>query len=192
VKNNLRKREFVVKGSVSQVAEATDRTIEEALMDCEAVVFVDTSASMNAEDSREGRSRYDVACTELGKLQNQLPGKVAVVSFSSSVVFCPNGTPQFLKGSTDVAGALKYGQRLDRAFDMRFILISDGEPDNETAALKVAAQYRNRIDTIFVGRAGGWGRDFLKRLAAASGGQAVIDDAAQNLLETTKQLLLTA
>ena len=66
------------------------------------------------------------------------------------------------------------------------------KPDSEDEALKVAKTFNARIDTIYVGPENGDGRDFLKRLASASGGQG--DTAAQvkELAATVENLLLTA
>jgi Mg-chelatase subunit ChlD len=72
---------------------------------------------------------------------------------------------------------------------MRFIVISDGEPDDEKEALKVAKTFKNRIDTIFVGREGAEGQDFLNRLAKASGGSHVTADRVAQLADKTQKLL---
>ena len=74
--------------------------------------------------------------------------------------------------------------------DMRFILISDGEPTDESSALTAARKYKNKIDTIYVGPENEKaGQDFLKRLAKASGGQA-LQDFKVNALGSNIQKLL--
>lgn len=114
---------------------------------------------------------------------------MALLSFSSDVVFCPNGIPFQFGGMTDLAKALKFAKVADLASGMRFIVISDGEPDDEKEALAVAKTYRNRIDTIFVGREGAEGQDFLNRLAKASGGEHVTADRVTELADKTQKLL---
>jgi Mg-chelatase subunit ChlD len=156
------------------------------------VVIVDTSGSMDSHDSRGGKTRYQVACDELAELQRHLPGKIAVISFSSDVQFCPSGCPLYMGGGTDLAKALQFTKIADLP-GMKFIVISDGQPDEERLALQVAATYQNKIDVIYVGpETSPSGRNFLQRLAEASGGQIITADRAQNLLQAVEQLLLKA
>jgi len=185
-------RKSIVKGSLTDIAASNGHSLAQTFVNAEVVVIVDTSSSMGTYDSRGRRQRYDVACEELAALQGSLPGKIAVLSFSQATLFCPDGKPFNHGGGTDLAGALKFARVADVP-DMRFIVISDGEPDSQSAALAEAAQYRNRIDTIYVGpESQPYGRDFLQKLAAASGGQMVSADRAQNLLEATQKLLEAA
>ena len=181
----------IIVGSLADVARRDGGSIAESFIGADAVVLVDTSGSMSACDSRDGQSRYDVAVQELEALQRSLPGKLAVIAFSAVPVFCPSGRPPFLKSSTDVAAALRFAQVADLP-GMRFFLISDGEPDSTEAALAVARQYKARIDTIYVGaETRPSGRAFLRRLAAATGGQAATADCVKELAATTERLLLS-
>jgi Mg-chelatase subunit ChlD len=135
-------------------------------------------------------SRYDQACLELAKLQGDLPGKIGVISFSDKVMFCPNGTPFNFRGTTDLAGALKFAKVADVPGGMRFIVISDGMPDSPNEALKVAHTFANRIDVIYCGpESNPEGRDFLQRLAKASGGQTITADKAKELASSVQRLL---
>lgn len=181
-------RKNIVKGSLADVAAANRQGLAQTFVNAEVVILVDTSGSMNTADSRGGRKRYDVAVEELAALQAQLPGKVAVLSFSGKVMFCPSGTPYYFGGGTDMAEALRFARMADVP-GIRFILISDGEPDSPTATLTVAKTFRAKIDTIFVGPETGSGRDFLARLAAASGGQTVTAAHVIGLLGATQKLL---
>lgn len=185
-------RKGIVKGSLTDIAAAQGHSLAQTFVNAEVVVIVDTSGSMKTPDSRGRQQRYAVACEELAALQGSLPGKIAVLSFSDNTLFCPDGKPFEQGGSTDLAGALKFARVADVP-DMRFIVISDGEPNDANAALKEAAKYQNRIDVIYVGpEALPTGREFLTKLAAASGGQMVTADRAQNLLEATQKLLEAA
>ena len=181
----------VVKGSLSDIAKQNGTSLAETFLSADVIVLVDTSSSMDAQDAPGGKSRYDAACIELANLQATIPGKVAVISFSghSQTMFCPNGQPFNLQGGTDLAGALTFAKIADVP-DMRFVVISDGQPDSEREALKVAAGYRNRIDTIFVGPENdASGRVFLAKLASAKGGQAVTADRVAHLSSKVQYIL---
>lgn len=180
----------IVPGSLSAMAQQSNKSIAESFLSADVIVIVDTSGSMGANDSRGGRSRYEIACEELARLQKTLPGKIAVLSFSDNTIFCPNGVPIFLQCGTDLAGALKFARVADLP-GMTFFVISDGSPDSEGAALNEARKYKAKINTIYVGPENyPTGRDFLIRLAKASGGQNVTADRAKELAAKIETLLL--
>jgi len=181
----------IVKGSIGAIAQQEGKSIAETFINADVIIIVDTSGSMCACDSRNGRSRYDVACEELKNLQASLPGKLALLSFSDDVIFCPSGIPFNYEGGTDLAKALKFAKIAD-VTGIRFIVISDGQPDNEEESLKVAKTFKAKIDTIYVGPEGGDGQKFLKRLAKASGGQGVTADRVKELASNVERLLLTS
>lgn len=183
----------VVVGSISDVAQRNGTSLAESFVSCDAVVIVDVSGSMAAQDSRGGRSRYDIALEELASLQAHLPGKIAVIAFSDSAVFIPGGQPPFMASGTDLASALRFAKVADVP-DMRFFVISDGTPDDEQDALRVAKTYSNRIDTIYVGPESGYamGREFLETLARTSGGQSTTADRVQELAAKVETLLLNS
>ncbi len=179
----------VVKGSLTDIAKQNGTSLAETFLSADLIVLVDTSSSMAATDAPGGLSRYEAACKELANLQVAIPGKVAVISFAhGQPMFCPNGQPFNLEGGTDLAGALTFAKVADVP-DMRFVVISDGQPDSEREALKVAATYLNRIDTIFVGPEGAPGRTFLAKLASAKNGQAVTADRVAQLASKVQYLL---
>lgn len=178
----------LVPGSISAVAQDSGRPLALAMMDVDAVVIVDTSGSMGVHDSRDGQQRYDVACQELAALQARMPGKLAIVSFSDTALLCPTGVPSYLGGGTNLAGALRYAKTFD-VDGVRFIVVSDGEPDSERDALTEAARISGRIDTIYVGPEMGSGREFLARLANASGGKPVVAERALELTAAVTLLL---
>lgn len=190
----------IVHGSLEDVAARGAQSLAEAFVSAEAVILCDVSGSMAAHDARGGRTRYEVACNELAALQASLPGRLGVIAFSCMPVFVPGGVPPFLGGGTDLAAALRFAKVADvgggtpgGGMGMRFIVISDGEPDNAAEALHVAATYTGRIDTIYVGpEAFPQGRQFLERLAAQHGGQSVTADRATELASQAARLLLSA
>ena len=182
----------IVAGSLADQARTNNTSLAESFLSAALIVIVDTSGSMGATDSRGGRSRYDVACAELADLQRTMPGKVAVIAFSSDTVFVPGGVPPFLGGGTDLAGALQFAHVADTP-GMRFVVISDGEPDDSAAALTVTSTFAARIDTIYVGpEANPSGRHFLQQLAKSSGGKSVTADRATELRSSIEALLLSA
>lgn len=180
----------LVKGSLGQIAKSSGQSLAQTFISCDVVVIVDTSGSMGSQDAPGGVSRYDQACMELANLQGSMPGKIGVISFSDHTMFCPNGTPHNFRGTTDLAGALKFAKIADVPGAMRFIVISDGMPEDPDAALWVAKTYHNRIDVIYCGpEANPTGRDFLTQLAKASGGQTITADKAKELASSVQKLL---
>jgi hypothetical protein len=180
----------IVPGSLGAIAKQEGKPIAETFMNADCIIIVDTSGSMADHDSRDGKSRYEVACEELARLQNQFPGKIAVLAFSADVQFCPSGIPTFMGGCTDMARALEFAKIADVP-GMQFILISDGEPDNEDRTIAVAKTYQNKISTIYVGpEERPTGRDFLYRLAQATGGQGITVDRAKELKSGIEKLML--
>jgi len=180
----------IVPGSLSAIARQENKSIAETFVNADLIVIVDTSGSMATHDSRDGKSRYDVACEELAALQTHHPGKIAVLAFSDDVIFCPSGIPTYFGGGTDMAKALQFTKIADVP-GMQFVLISDGEPEDETKALQVARTYRNKISTIYVGpEERPTGRGFLERLAAATGGQTIAVDRAKELKSGIEKLYL--
>ncbi len=179
----------LVVGSLQSVAKATGQSLAETFISADVVVLVDTSSSMLDRDG--DNSRYDRACSELSRLQSSLPGKIAVISFASEPIFCPSGVPQTPFGMTDLAKALKFAKVADVG-DMRFIIISDGEPDSQEEALAAVAQYRGRVDVIYVGREGGPGEKFLTRLAKSKGGKSITSENAKSLAAAAQYLLTSA
>jgi len=181
----------IVKGSIQDVAKRDGVSLAESFVNCDAIVVVDVSGSMAEADSRGGRKRYDVALEELAQLQSAMPGKVAVIAFSDGPIFCPAGAPPFLGSGTNLLGALQFAKVADMP-DMRFIVVSDGQPDNAVEALRFAATFEGRIDTVFVGpERDSVSRGYMANLANARGGQTVLAEQAKQLATTIERLLLT-
>lgn len=187
----------IVPGSIAAIAQQTGQSIAESFLSADAIVLVDTSGSMSARDvtgvsweQSTSLSRYEAACGELRKLQASLPGQVAVIAFSDKPEFAPSGTPRMIGGGTDLTKALAFVRAADGC-EMRFIVISDGQPNDEVTALQEAQRFTSRIDTVFVGPTGDPGAGFLKKLAAASGGQYSKNEIHQ-IAERVQALLLNA
>ena len=180
-------------GSLGALAQRDGLSLAESFLNVDGIIIVDVSSSMQDQDAPGGKSRYAAALEELAALQANLPGKVAVIAFSNMPQFVPGGLPPMSGGTTNLAQALRFAQAADGVPGMRFVVISDGQPDNEDEALKVATCFKNRIDTIFVGsELHPVGRDFLRRLAERSGGRQAIADRTYQLSAKVQQMLLTA
>ena len=91
---------------------------------------------------------------------------------------------------TNLAAALRFAKLADVP-GISIIVISDGEPDNETEALGLAKTFKNCISTIYVGpEERPTGRDFLTRLAKTTGGRTITADRAKELSASIETLLL--
>lgn len=178
----------IVPGSLGAIAARDNISVAESFLSADVIVIVDVSGSMATHDSRGGHSRYEVACEELRTLQARLPGKIAVVAFSGGFQFAPGGVPLFQGDTTNLAGALRFVQVADGTVE--FFVISDGEPDSPADALAIAQRFESKISTIYVGPEGGRGSDFLRQLAAASGGQHTTAARAVELAASIERLML--
>lgn len=182
----------IVSGSILDRAMQTNQTFAESFLDCEAVIMTDVSASMDTHDCHNGQSRFEAANEQLKQLQAEMPGKIAVCSFSNSAKFCAAGLPKTTEGTTDMVEALEFMKDFDGA-GIRLILISDGEPDDEAATIRLAEKFESKIDTIFVGNEMSSGREFLRRLSMATGGVSIVQNTDKiHLLSSNVRLLLGA
>ena len=202
----------VVEGSIKQIAEKEGKSLANALFDADAVDYVDTSGSMmsgiGGHWDRDGRTRHDIAEDELGKLQAEFPGKVAVYSWSSEEPrFCPDGRPFRFNGGTNMRLALEHMKRWDDT-GVALYLTSDGYPDvpmdnydlimsgrgakaAEENVLEVARTFKSPIHTIFIGGdQDSEARDFMRRLAEATGGRHVTAKEVARLYDPTKMFML--
>lgn len=181
----------ITKGSVADITKNENMSLAESFMTCDCVVLFDVSGSMCCHDGK-AEDRFTRGVNELKAIQGDYPGKYAIIQFADTVQFMPGGVPVMGASGcgTDLTAALKFAKVADAIPDMRFVIISDGEPDNSLTAKRAAAQYNNRIDTIFIGDESDRmsGRVFLEELAAASGGKAVTT-AAENIAREVTLLL---
>lgn len=181
--------EATVKGSLAQVARQRGQSLAEVLLGARFVAVVDTSGSMQSPDSRGGRRRIDVAREELAKLQAERPGEIALVCFESGVRWVPGGVPPEPGGGTDLAGGLRFARQVDDP-ETRFVVISDGYPDDRPAALAEARRFAGALSTVFVGPEGDLdARRFLQELAHAGRGTAETAARVANLADVVRPLL---
>ena len=180
----------LVPGSLTALAQRENISLAESFLSADALLIVDMSGSMGDDDAPGGKSRYEAAESELLRLQEQNPGKLAVIAFSDTAEFAPTGIPRRMGGNTNLAGALRFVKPADGT-GVRFIVISDGQPDDEQAALDVARTFESRIDCVYIGPESdyGGGRAFLKRLAKSAGGHFAQGKAPGLLAEQVTLLL---
>lgn len=185
----MKNQTAIVAGSVAAVSRRENMSLAESFLSVDVLIIVDTSGSMCSKDAPGNRSRYNAACDELATLQAGNPGKIGVIAFSDMVQFCPGGIPMNFEGSTNMAGALKFVKVAD-GLGIKLILISDGEPDSRGETLKIARTFKTKIDTVYIGpERGGSGREFLKELAAATGGTSIKSAQPAMLADPVTQLL---
>lgn len=180
----------IVPGSIAAVSAATGKSLAESFLSVDLLCLIDMSGSMAAEDAPGGIPRYIAACKELTSLQAQYPGKIGVIAFSGNAEFVPGGQPALMGGDTDMIAALRAAFPVDN-LGIKIVLISDGEPDEPEATLQEAGRFKTHIDTVYIGPEMGAGRDFLQRLAAATGGIAA-QSAQPGMLREPVALLMAA
>ncbi|MHB1057259.1 MAG: vWA domain-containing protein [Rhodanobacter sp.] len=132
-----------------------------------AVILADVSGSMES-DAADGRRKIDM----LREAVNGARGAARLVAFSRharEVEYIPDP-----ESNTDLAAALEHVHAMDPGTTL---LISDGEPDNEAAAIAAARKFRGAIDVLYIGPEGNVRAiDFMRRLAAAAAGSVTIND----------------
>lgn len=177
----------IVAGSLGAVARQNNVSLAESFLSADVIILVDASGSMDTRDSREGRTRWAVANEELQRLQADLAGRIAVVGFSNQPEFAPGGLPTFQGAGTDLTSALQFVQPADGT--VKFIVISDGQPNDEAGCLRLARQFESEISTIYVGPEGGYGQEFLRKLATAAGGKSTTTEGARELAQHVRLML---
>jgi len=180
----------ITKGSVADIAQQQRRDVPEVLMECTKIVILDSSYSMTTIVKSEGESemrRHDLAEQALRKIQENNPGQVALIEFSSKVEFVPGGVPTRMNGDTDMLAALNYVLPFDDT-GIEFILVSDGEPNmgQRESVLELAKKFKSKIHTIFIGDQGSEGAKFLEQIGTGKS----FDVSATELLGTMERLML--
>lgn len=183
-------QQLAIKGSLAESQKKRNITMAESFLSIEALVLVDISSSMSTQDvnSEGGRcSRWSEANRQLTHLQARFPGKLAVVAFSDRAEFCPSGVLPPTQGGTNLLGALQFVAQADGC-GIKFICVSDGEPDNPDGTLAYAKTLTTAIDSIYIGAPGGRGEEFMERLSEATNGRSI--SKSVDLLEESVTLLL--
>lgn len=179
------------RGSLAETQKQKAITFAEAFLSVEAIICVDVSGSMSANDvAAEGGpcSRHSEAGRQLQRLQQRFPGRLAVVAFSDNAEFRPDGTLPSIQSSTNLLGALQFISPASSC-GLKFIVVSDGCPDSPEETLRYAKTLHNKIDCIHIGSLER-GKKFMEDLARCSGGSAVEESVLE--LENIVTKLLTA
>lgn len=177
-----------VRGSLVQVSQASNKPLAKVMLGISAVILFDSSSSMGLS-AGGSESRYELAHRELSRLQAEIPGKIAVVAFGETVAFCPDGNPPAPHGGTAMTEALEFCKLFDIK-STKFILISDGAPNNRDTALDVAKTYKNTIHTVYTGKSGSeYAEAFLREVSTVSGGRFMQAHQAVGLLPVMRSLL---
>ncbi len=181
----------IVTGSQQDIANKTGQSLAQSFMSAKVIILFDNSGSMMTRDTPSGKTRLDVAKEHLATIQGKFPAQVALVCFADKVAYAPAGYPVKVGGSTALADGLEFVKMADDC-GIKIVVVSDGEPNSKRNALRIARQFVQKIDVIYVGdeNDSAGGRVFLEKLANATGGQFFDSDAPGELLESMEMLLL--
>lgn len=132
------------------------------------IILADVSASM-AEQVGDQR-KIDLVRRALGQV---LSGQQVIAFGSSSVAVSGHDLPE-------PSGYTALHLALDHAAALRprhTLVISDGQPDDKSAALRAARRLSGLIDVLYVGPAEDFEAiAFMRQLAACGGGHVVVHD----------------
>lgn len=158
------------------------------------VLLLDCSGSMSNQ-MRNGKRRIDGLRDVVADVQKDRPTRMIGFGISSSrgddIAFI--GRVPEPNGGTPLARAIDFAR--EAGFG-RAVVISDGMPDDQEAALEAAGRFGGQIDVVYVGdpepedRVWG-GAKFLLKLAESTGGTSFDGDlsAVKQLASTVKGLL---
>lgn len=182
------------KGSINDVAARKGQSISEVMADADAIVMIDVSGSMADPVSsmygsygyNSGPTRWQAANDALASLQQKFEGRIIVIKFDVTADWVLDGNIPAANGSTNLTDALLLAKEFDET-GMRFIVISDGEPNSVHEAKRVADSFVDPIDTIYIGPAHGHGGQFLKSISTGT----AMDKVDATMIEGKVTLLLS-
>ena len=164
---SIQKRETsIAEGSIFDLAKRQNKKPEEIIANADVIVLLDCSSSMECGVGN-GSTRYDEAVKALEMIQQRYQGKVLLITFNAWASVQYGGLPPKPSGTTNLTHALEIASEFDD-MGMKFIVVSDGQPDNQNSALSVAGTFKSEIDTIFIGRDGDYGLTFMNQLATGT------------------------
>lgn len=181
--NIEKKNNKVAQGSVYDVAKRQGRSLPDVLAFADTIILFDRSGSMHGVKMGQARDA-------LFELQRTHDGDILLIAFDSTPKVVYDGDPGEARGGTMIGAALSYAKELDIP-GRRFILISDGCPQDEHQAISVAQTYTSPIHTIFIGDDFDTrGLAFMQRLAALSPKNSDLGHADVSKLEQKVAALL--
>lgn len=149
------------------------------LLDCSVSMCDHVALKLKGKINAE-RRRIDILRRTVKDLQRAKPN--AQMMAFGPVFFQPSGEfghTKLLAKDEEVPDATGGGTPLAEAIDaaskagaLRIVILSDGVPNSQPAALDAARRFGKRIDCLYIGGddPGDPGAEFLKELAQASGG----------------------
>lgn len=158
----------IAQGSIYDVANSRGEKTANVLANADVVVVLDISGSMNAG------GKHQRATEALRQIQQQFPGRVALIEFNDVAKLNLRGVPGFPTGGTGMYNALMMAKDFD-GLGTKFYLISDGEPtdSNVQDLVDLASQFTDKIHTIFIGDDYDTrGQNVLKAISAATKGES--------------------
>jgi Mg-chelatase subunit ChlD len=159
-------------------------------------ILADTSGSM--ADRAGTRTKTELLAEAVAGVWRSLD-QPRLISFNSGAHDVPG--PEALpapSGGTALHLALRYLCDPAEERTARLIVISDGQPEDETAALRAADELNCRIDVIYCGpESDSKAVDFMRRLARLGCGECVVVDVVRAaggpaLIAAVKRLALTS
>jgi hypothetical protein len=170
-------------GKVSKAQKRIDAAGDQVFILC------DVSGSMD-EAATSSRRKIEVLQDALNEVRPQFPD-ARVIAFNSNVRESFDVLPE-PEGGTALHYALEYAQPLK---PRQTIVVSDGQPDDETLALSAASKLTGTIDVIYCGPDSDKAAiRFMERLARANGGRVVRTNWTRSsglaLAPTMRRLLL--
>lgn len=147
-----------------------------------AVILADISTSMGGP-AWGGQRKIDVLRQAVAGALQQATAQLMVFSSDVRTV----STVPEPDGNTNLALALEHVKDMDPGVTL---VISDGIPDNEAAALAVARTFRGVIDVLYIGpETDAKAIAFMRRLAAAANGRVQTHDVGRLGAGPAQQLI---
>jgi len=137
-----------------------------------AVLLLDVSYSMNAP-MLNGKTRITGLREAVTGILKNRPGTTMAAFGLTPQIDPPKGEVEFVTVVPDAQGGTPLAEAIMFAGTNGFgrcVVISDGAPNDRSAAIDAARTFGGQIDVLFVGDAGDPGSDFLDELARLTGG----------------------
>jgi len=188
--NLIKDNSNLAEGSVFDTSNSQGVKPEDVLANCDVIVMLDISGSMDAFVYGANKNRWEAAVDQLRLIQRTFPGRVALIQFGGMVTgFRFNGIPDRPTGSTPMHEAMAIAHDFDNQ-GKQFYLISDGQPDRVEIVHQWAKAFVSPINTIFIGDDNDIsGIRLLGEVSRFSGGEASGKLEPQMLGEAMKLLI---
>ncbi len=167
-KNSLsRLHQSLSKGSLDDLVR--DR------MRAKSMLLVDVSGSMG-ETIASGARKIDALRDVVSTLRETHPVPIAAFGLNAKPAVA------FVEKIPDPSGMTPLDEGIDFSRQARathIIVVTDGQPDDQDAALAAAKRFGGTIDVFFIGDENGYGAEFCRELARVSGGAVNVTDLSK-------------